>query len=106
MKRSILVILSVLILMIALGITISLKTKAANDDQANPEHWEYLVVSVPNNVNFSSPSTGSMRKEAAGFQKEAFVLEQNMDKLGASGWQLVSVTPSDREPTYYFKRRK
>jgi len=104
MKRTILITLSAVILLVGVTASVMWKTRAADD--STPERWEYLVVSASNNVNFSSPSTGTMRKEAAGFQREAFVLEQNMDKLGEKGWQLVSVTTSDREPVYYFKRRK
>jgi len=29
-----------------------------------------------------------------------------MDKLGAKGWELVTVTGSPADPIYYFKRRK
>ena len=104
MKRIALIVSLVVILLIGIGATIKYETRAAAD--SGGDHWEYLVVSNPNNVNFSQPSTGSMRKEAAGFQRESFVLEQNMDKLGEKGWQLVSVTGSEREATYYFKRQK
>lgn len=104
MKRTILITLSAVILLIGIAATVIWKTKAADD--SDKDRWEYLVVSAANNVNFSSPSTGSMRKETAGFQRENFVLEQQMDKLGERGWQLVSVIGSEREPTYYFKRRK
>ena len=103
MKRTLLIVLSIVVLLVGIGVVVK-RAKAADD--SGGDHWEYLVVSAPNNVNFSAPSTGTMRKEAAGFQRENFVLEQNMDKLGEKGWQLVSVAGTDREPTYYFKRRK
>src|SRR5258707_73614 len=104
MKRIALVVSLAVILFVGIGATIRYESRAAAD--SGGDHWEYLVVSNPNNVNFSAPSTGTMRKEAAGFQRENFVLEQNMDKLGERGWQLVSVTGSANEPTYYFKRQK
>jgi len=48
-----------------------------------------------------------MRKEGTGaFAREAFVLEQQADKLGAKGWELVSVSGRENDPVYYFKRRK
>jgi len=49
-----------------------------------------------------------MRKlEMGGFGIEAFVLEQHMDKVGADGWELVTVSNTPRgEPVFYFKRLK
>lgn len=103
MKRTILICLSILILLIGIGATFR---HAKAEDDSGGDHWEYLVVSGANNVNFSSPSTGTMRKETAGFQRENFVLEQQMDKLGERGWQLVTVAGTERDSIYYFKRRK
>jgi hypothetical protein len=69
--------------------------------------WEYLVVSNASTTNFKPTTNTAMRKETAGaFGHEAFVLEQQLDKLGASGWELVSVTGSAGNPVFYFKRRK
>jgi hypothetical protein len=74
--------------------------------ESDSNQWEYLVVTSPSNVNFGQSSSPSMRKDRSGaFAREGFVLEQNMDKLGAKGWQLVSVTGGP-EPVYYFKRPK
>ena len=71
------------------------------------ERWEYLVLSSPSSMNMTSSGNSRMRKDPSGaFGREAFVLEQHMDKLGAQGWELVSVTESRPEPTFYFKRRK
>ena len=71
--------------------------------------WEYLVVSG-GNVNLSSMSGdqfSGMRKQPDGsFGREAFVLERNLDKLGAKGWQLVSVHGVPNDPIYYLKRPK
>jgi hypothetical protein len=68
--------------------------------------WEYLVVSG-GTVNLSATDHDSMRKEptVAAF-REAFPVEENLDKLGAKGWQLVSVEASPKGPMYYFKREK
>jgi hypothetical protein len=47
-----------------------------------------------------------MRKDEGRFGREAFVLEQHLDKLGSMGWELVSVAGSSVDPVFYFKRRK
>jgi hypothetical protein len=48
-----------------------------------------------------------MRKEpTVPFAREAFVLEQHLDKLGANGWELVAIAGPPTDPAYYFKRRK
>jgi hypothetical protein len=69
--------------------------------------WEYLVVSGASSTNLTPSGNSRMRKEATGaFGREAFVLEQHLDKLGAQGWELVSVTESRSDPVYYLKRRR
>jgi len=106
MKKVALSLACIIVFGIVVGFTIAQRRSSNNEADASAEQWEYLVVSAANNVNFSSPSTGTMRKEAAGFQREAFVLEQNMDKLGLKGWELVSVNNAGPEPIFYFKRKK
>jgi hypothetical protein len=78
----------------------------AEDETVVREQWEYLVV-AGGNTNLSPSGSSSMRKEpkVQAF-RENFVLGQNMDKLGAQGWELISVTGSSADPVYYFKRRK
>jgi|SRR6185503_13006943 hypothetical protein len=72
-----------------------------------PDQWEYLVVAGPSTTNFSPTSSSRMRKEPnAPFGREAFVLEQHMDKLGANGWELVTVAGPPTDPAFYFKRLK
>jgi hypothetical protein len=82
------------------------ESSATQDD--GREKWEYLVVGAPSNTNFNTTSTSRMRKlEMGGFGIEAFVLEQHMDKVGADGWELVTVSNTPRgEPVFYFKRLK
>lgn len=71
------------------------------------ERWEYMVVSGASSTNLTPSGNSRMRKEPTGaFGREAFVLEQHMDKLGAQGWELVAVTESRSDPTFYFKRPK
>lgn len=72
------------------------------------DQWEYLIVSG-GNQNLSSLSGeqfSGMRKQPDNSFREASVLERNFDKLGAKGWQLVSVHGVPNEPIYYFKRPK
>jgi hypothetical protein len=81
------------------------EAKEANRDST--EQWEYLAVAGPSNTNFTPTGNPRMRKEPnVPFAREAFVLEQHLDKLGANGWELVAVAGPPTDPAYYFKRRK
>ena len=74
-------------------------------ERSTREEWEYLAVAGPNPINLSVDP--HMRKEPnVAFGREAFALEQHLDKLGANGWELVSVAGPPTDPAYYFKRRK
>ena len=76
-------------------------------DGAAGVQWEYLAVAGPSNTNFVPTTTPKMRKEPnSAFAREAFVLEQGLDRLGANGWELITVTGAERDPVFYFKRRK
>jgi hypothetical protein len=76
-------------------------------DGAAGEQWEYLSVAGPSNANFQPTTTPRMRKEPnTGFGREAFVLEQHLDRLGANGWELITVTGAEKDPVFYFKRRR
>jgi hypothetical protein len=71
------------------------------------EQWEYLAVAGPSSTNLTPTGNPRMRKELnVPFGREAFVLEQHLDKLGANGWELVAVAGPPTDPAYYFKRRK
>ena len=71
------------------------------------EQWEYLAVAGPSTTNLTPTNNPRMRKEPnAAFAREAFVLEQHLDKLGANGWELIAVAGPPTDPAYYFKRRK
>jgi hypothetical protein len=88
-----------------------MRTKAQDgtNESANSarEHWEYLALAGPHTTNFTPTTHPKMRKEPnAAFAREAFVLEQHLDKLGANGWELVAVAGPPTDPAYYFKRRK
>lgn len=107
--KAVVVIAVALLLLVSPFFLRSVKTsepRATQDDVR--EKWEYLVVAAPSSTNFNATGNSRMRKlEMGGFGIEAFVLEQHMDKVGADGWELVSVTNTARgEPVFYFKRLK
>ncbi len=107
MRRTILV--SIAIVLIGLLVTVAGSSVfgergKANDDQSG-NGWEYLVVQG-GTVNLTGSDGGSMRKEPGAFSRESFPLERNLDKLGAKGWEMVSVSGSPADPIFYLKRRK
>lgn len=88
-------------------ISIAVVKTSGQEDRNVVEQWEYLAVAGPSTHNFSPTSSPRMRKEPnVPFAREAFVLEQHLDKLGANGWELVAVAGPPTDPAYYFKRRK
>ena len=69
------------------------------------EQWEYLALAGPSTTSFSGTTT--KRKEPnSSFGREAFVLQQHLDRLGANGWELIAIGGPPNDPAYYFKRRK
>lgn len=71
--------------------------------------WEYLVVAggTSNLSTAGNDQYPNMRKQPDGsFAREFFPLERNFDKLGAKGWELVTITGPGNDPVYFFKRRK
>jgi hypothetical protein len=109
MKRGILIsALSVMVAVAITGATARSLQSRSGAEQAPPhsgDGWEYLVVSG-GNVNLTPSDGGTMRKEPGAFGRESFPLERNLDKLGAKGWELVAVTGSAGDPTFYLKRKK
>lgn len=84
----------------------STDTGQNKDAGVSGPQWEYLVV-AGGNVNLSATGSDRMRKAPDGsFSREAYPLERNLDKLGALGWELVSVTGSPNDPVFYLKRPK
>ena len=86
------------------------RKETTGDSKSGTEtQWEYLVV-AGGSVNLSTAGNenySSMRKQTDGsFSREYFPLERNLDKLGAKGWQLVSVHGTPNDPVYFFKRPK
>jgi hypothetical protein len=100
---------SAVLLIIAIGLTASSsgQTSGGENNSADETQWEYLVV-AGGNSNLSTAGNEdypNMRKQKDTNFREAFPLERNLDKLGAKGWELVTVSGSN-DPVYYFKRRK
>ncbi|HKY05720.1 MAG TPA: hypothetical protein VJQ56_12560 [Blastocatellia bacterium] len=114
MKKIILVASIILLLAAVVGVAASAVGQrrgaegndTAEENPASGERWEYLVVTGAHN-NLTPTNNSSLRKDHTGaFRGEAFVVEQSLDKLGAKGWELVSVTGSPTDPIYYLKRRR
>ena len=88
-------------------ISVAVVKTSGQEDKIVVEQWEYLAVAGPSTTNLSPTTSPRMRKEpTVPFGREAFVLEQHLDKLGANGWELVAVAGPPTDPAYYFKRRK
>jgi hypothetical protein len=104
MKRSILLASMFAALLIAtLAFTNQRSSRAKENDKAD---WEYLVI-VGGRQNLSSSGNNKMAKLSLDTTfREHFPLEANLDKLGAEGWELVTVTMARDEPIYYLKRLK
>lgn len=105
LKRTLLAAVAVSLIGISVAVV---KTRGQEPGSSNRgDQWEYLVVAGPSTTNFTPTSSPRMRKEPnVPFGREAFVLEQHMDKLGANGWELVTVAGPPTDPAFYFKRRK
>ena len=102
--------IAIVICLAAISVVV-VKTKGQEEggggDRIVVEQWEYLAVAGPSTTNFTPTGNSRMRKEPnVPFGREAFVLEQHLDKLGANGWELVAVAGPPTDPAYYFKRRK
>ena len=77
---------------------------ATNTDKIE---WEYLVIAGGRN-NLSSTGTNSKLAKLSleSGWRENYPLEMNLDKLGAEGWEVVTVTVMQNEPVYFLKRIK
>lgn len=107
MKSITLILLMIILLAGGLAVIKSARAQrtGGEGEAGSSEQWEYLVVSSPQS-NLTPSGNPSLRKESGGFAREDFVTEQQMDKLGARGWELVSVIGPPGSTAYYFKRRK
>jgi hypothetical protein len=107
-KRTWLLVTSLSLVMVAIAVVKTTgQEEASTSDRVASEQWEYLAVAGPSGTNLTATGIPRMRKEPnAPFGREAFVLEQHLDKLGANGWELVAVAGPPTDPAYYFKRKK
>ena len=107
MKRSILLASALAALLIA---TLAFANQRSSRDKESDKNnskadWEYLVIGG-GRQNLTSSGNNKMAKLALDTSfREHFPLEANLDKLGAEGWELVTVTIARDEPIYYLKRR-
>ena len=93
--------------LVAIAVAVVKTSGQETDSRERQDRWEYLVVAGPSTTNFSATGSASMRKEVnSSFGREGFVLEQHMDKLGANGWELVTIFGPPNDPAFYFKRLK
>ncbi len=108
-KRISLVAVSVLLaLIIAVAVYGQRKDDADSRKGGAETQWEYLVV-TGGSANLSTAGNENypnMRKQSDHPFREFFPLERNLDKLGAKGWELVSVYGAPNDPVYFFKRLK
>jgi hypothetical protein len=97
---------TLLILLFIVGMHGATGQKVTNlQERVAHEEWEYLAVAGPAPADLSVDP--HKRKEPnVPFGREAFALEQHLDKLGANGWELIAVAGPPTDPAYYFKRRK
>ena len=104
LKRGLLTAVALSLIAISFAVVKTSGQESNSNDRA--DQWEYLVVAGPTTTNFSGTGAGKTRKESnSGFAREAYVLEQHMDRFGANGWELVTVT-APPDPAFYFKCRK
>jgi len=110
MKRTLLISAAVLLLIVTAAMAAQ-RTRGGGksaEEAASGEQWEYLVI-AGGHANLSTSGNEqypNFRKVQDGAFKEFFPLERNLDRLGAKGWELVTVLGAPNEPVYYLKRRK
>ena len=105
LKRGLLTAVTLSVIAISLAVVRTSGQEPNSHERA--DQWEYLVVAGPTTTNFSATGSGGVRKESnSGFAREAYVLEQHMDRFGKNGWELVTVAGPPTDPAFYFKRRK
>jgi hypothetical protein len=108
MKRKLSLIIASMLLVVVAAVLVAFfnhQRASADQESSRGDGWEYLVV-AGGTANLSASGSPTMRKEPGPFNREWFPVEQNMDKLGLKGWELVSVSGPISDPIFFFKRRK
>ena len=88
---------AITVLLLVLGASVQ------KGDSSDDKHWEYLIV-AGGNVNLSPTGGTPGRRKQKEFRAEATAVEQNLDRLGEQGWELVAVGGPINEPAFYLKR--
>lgn len=105
MKRTLLLVgISIILVITTIAIAPQRSSRAKDKDKVE---WEYLVI-AGGRSNLSSVGTSSKLAKLgldSGF-RENYPLEMNLDKLGAEGWEVITVVMAQPEPIYYLKRVK
>jgi hypothetical protein len=105
MKKISLIMIAAALIALTAGLTGWFFRADATTGSLSAERWEYLVVSGGQANLTGSGEYPRLRKQPDGpFAKEAFPLERNLDKLGADGWELVTVAGTPNDPVFYLKR--
>src|SRR5262245_30998297 len=98
MKRIISSLIALILFVAVIAVIVLATANSSSTD--SQEQWEYLVV-AGGSTNLNSTTNLSFRKESSGaFSRESFPLEQNLDKLGSKGWELVTVSGNPADPVY------
>lgn len=90
---------------LAIGFTVTGQSSGNDQEKADANKWEYLIV-TGGNVNLTGVGSEMSKRKADGSFREASVVQRNLDKLGQQGWELVTVHGLPTEPIYYLKRPK
>lgn len=70
--------------------------------EGSEDRWEYLIVAGGRTLLTAGSGSPGERKQKA-FAAEAAV-ERSLDQLGADGWELVAVSGTPNEPSFFLKR--
>lgn len=105
MKRTIL--LAGIILVLVIATVAFAKQRSSQAKTTDKIEWEYLVIAGGRHNLSGAGTNGKLAKLSleSGF-RENYPLELNLDKLGAEGWEIITVTMTQNEPVYFLKRVK
>jgi hypothetical protein len=105
MSRQVLLMSLAAVALVLVALAVPLIRGASVEALEPAEKWEYLIV-AGGTMNTTPTTDSSLRKVRDHAFRESFVVEKNLDRLGAQGWELVAVIGSPSDPVYHLKRRK